>query len=131
MKIGIIGPVGYYDKRVIEIISRFKYTYGSQIEIVSGGQNTGIERHARKLALELELNYREFNPAYTPRNQFSALELEYYNRPWHPTHDIGRYRKMIDYCDCMIFFDAEEVNISKMIVYAEKRNKKIIKFNRK
>ena len=128
IKIGIIGsPNRFESTKVKNIIFKIKNTYGPAAEIVSGGNKSGVEREVRKYALELEMPYKEYNPAYTPYSGFSALREDYYNRPPHPTHDIGRYRRLIDYCDAIVIFPLNDQAISSAISYGEKKKKKIIK----
>lgn len=127
MKIGILGSSEKYDALKIKaILKKLKETYGSSVEIVSGGNKTGVEYDAKKTALDIGLRYKEFNPAYTPPSGFSALSETYYGKTWHPTHDIGRYRRLVEYCDALVIFRDADKSIRATVSYAEKKNKKVV-----
>lgn len=130
MKIGIIGsPDCYNAPKLKQILMKLKETYGNTIEIVTGGNKTGIEYQAKKLSLELGFNFKEFNPAYTLATGFSALHESYYSKKWHPTHDVGRYRKLVEYCNAVIIFQNGDVLIESTAKYAEKKSKKIVRIS--
>lgn len=126
MKIGIIGNMNYFNRPgAMKLLDQIRKSRGICTEIVTGGNTSGIEYEIRKTALEMGFRYSEFNPAYSARNSFSVLNEDYYNRPFHPTHDIGRYRKLVDYVDCIITFGYTK-EIKSIIKYANRKNKKIV-----
>ena len=127
MKIGIIGSPDCYSPKLKQILVKLHETYGNTAEIVTGGNKSGVEYNAKKIALELGFNYKEFNPAYSIQTGFSAMTESYYSKKWHPTHDIGRYRKLVEYCDAVIIFQNSDKIIESTGKYAEKKSKKIVK----
>jgi len=105
IKIGIIGPESYNNQlQIIKLFQLIKQTYGKFVSILSGGNNTGVEAMVKKLALELELDYKEYNPSYTGKRMYSALSDEYYGKEYHISHLSDRYRLLIYECDYLIIF---------------------------
>jgi CTP:phosphocholine cytidylyltransferase-like protein len=130
-KIGIIGsPECYNSKKIKQILMKLKETYGNTVEIVSGGNRTGIEYDVKKYALELGFQFKEFNPAYTLQTGYSALNESYYSKKFHPTHDVGRYRRLMDYCNAVVVFQDNDQIIEGIIRYGEKKSKKIVKIRK-
>lgn len=125
---GIIGPKEAFAKNRIQIIlKRLKEQFGSQLEIISGGNKTGIEYETKKVVLEMNLNYKEFNPSYSGFNMYSALNEEYYEKKFHPTHESDRYRRLVRTCNRLIIFnDGQDKEILGAKRYAEKNGKKFV-----
>lgn len=131
MKIGMIGSTDtFFSQELRPILKKLKDNYGVSIEICTGGNRVGIENDIRKLVLELGFQYKEFNPANTPRNGYSAYEDSYYGRPWHPTHAIGRYRKLVQYCDAIFAFHQNDELIASTVKYGKKIGKKVIEITK-
>lgn len=102
-RIGIIGPKTCYKTREVkDLIYKIKQTYGNTATIVSGGNETGIERDVKKFALQFELPYQEFNPSFTGHNLYSALREDYYTKGYHPSHFIHRYTEMLKRIDRLV-----------------------------
>lgn len=102
-RIGIIGPKTCYKTREVkDLIYKIKQTYGNTATIVSGGNETGIERDAKKFALQFELPYQEFNPSFTGHNLYSAMEEGYYTKGYHSSHFIHRYSEMLKRIDRLV-----------------------------
>lgn len=126
IKIGIIAPKESRSKLLtLQIFQKLRETYGTTgFELVTGGSD-GIEKQFKKIVLETIVTYKEFNPSFSDYNSFSALSENYYGKNWHPTHDSDRYRRMIRYCDRLIFFtDQTDKEVNAYIRYAEKIGKK-------
>ena len=76
IKVAIIGSRTYENKtKIRDMIFLLKKTFGSKVEIVSGGAQNGADKYARKYAIELGLNYKEFNPAELARMRSMVLKL--------------------------------------------------------
>ena len=81
MKVAIVGSRQYENTRKIkDTLSDLKRKFGDELIIVSGGAQNGADRYAKKYALEFGIRYREFNPAHTPRNLYSAMSDDYYSK---------------------------------------------------
>jgi len=129
MKVGIVGSRNYENKRKIkECIHRLKNECESLL-IASGGCRQGADKYAKKYALELGCEYLEFNPSHTPKNLYSALHENYYNKTYNPGNFFTINTMLAKYCDIVIAFipngeDAKGTNHT--IKEAKKYNKKVV-----
>ena len=79
MKVAIIGSREYQNvRKVKELLTNLKKKFGDDLIIISGGAKNGADKYARKYALEFGIQYKEFNPAHTQRNLYSAMPNNYY-----------------------------------------------------
>jgi hypothetical protein len=128
-RIGIIGTESY-DKEIkmTQLFKTILARYGTAVTINSGGTNTGIERYAKKNALELGMVYKEYNPSYTGRNIYSALNEEYYGKTYHISHLTDRYKKLINDSDYLFIFiensKTSNFSLNYALQYAQRINKK-------
>lgn len=105
VKVAIIGSRIYENKRKIkDTIFKLKQMFGDKLEIVSGGAGAGADKYAKKYALELGVDYREFNPAFTNKNLYSVMPESYYGKQYHVTQLFARNELIAKYCDHMIAF---------------------------
>lgn len=125
-KIAIIGSRDWTNQRKTkDIIWQLKQKFGPELTIVSGGCPTGADKLARKFALELGVQYEEFNPAHTSKNLYSVMPESYFGKPYHPTqfhHRNDLIAKHADYCIALIPKTAEK---STGTAYTIKRFKKL------
>lgn len=130
IKVGIIGSELYENKlKIKDIIFKLKQKHGDDIEIVSRGNQNGAEKYVRKYAIELGLKYKEFNPAHTVCNLYSAFSENFYGKPYTPFNYRLRdkiFSKYIDVCFCL--FNETEVpkSLTTCINNLEKNKKKFI-----
>lgn len=104
-KIGIIGTKSYSNSlKINTLFNTIKRNFGNFAIIQSGGNTTGVEWMAKKLALELNMTYKEYNPSYTGWNMYSALDQEYYGKKFHTSHLVDRYKKLIYNTDHLFIF---------------------------
>lgn len=125
-RIAIIGSKSCVDKTktVKEFIFKVKSTFGKTATILSGGNDVGIEREVKKFALEFDLNYAEYNPAFTGRNLYSALSDEYYTKGFHPTHFQHRYDCMLSKTERLIIVDCQDAPDRKLYESIRKKAEK-------
>ena len=103
MKVAIIGSRTYENVRKIkDLLSDLKRKFGDELVIISGGCKDGADKYARKYALEFGIQYKEFNPAHTPRNLYSAMSEDYYGKPYHVSQFHHRNLLIAKTCDVMI-----------------------------
>jgi predicted Rossmann-fold nucleotide-binding protein len=103
MKVAIIGSRKYENIRKIkDLLSDLKRKFGDELVIISGGCKDGADKYARKYALEFGIQYKEFNPAHTPRNLYSAMSEDYYGKPYHVSQFHHRNLLIARTCDVMI-----------------------------
>ncbi len=131
-KIGMICSGSWQSKRKVrDLIFKIKQRV-ENFELVSIG-NGGADGMVKKFALEMECNYKEFNPAYTNRNLYSACHSNYYGKPFSNKYLFqrnGMYSKYID--KLVVFWDGETVlgnNIMDIIRSVEKLNKSVVIIN--
>jgi len=129
-RVGIVGSLGWQNRRKIkDSIWKMKGRFGSELQIVSTGNKDGADKMAKKFCLELECNYKEFNPAYTNANLYSACHENYYGKEYSPRYIFHRndmFCKHIDYL--MVFIDKGDSNkgIIDIINKTKKLNKPVV-----
>jgi predicted Rossmann fold nucleotide-binding protein DprA/Smf involved in DNA uptake len=135
VKIAIIGSREYENKRKIrDMIFKLKQTFGSKLEIISGGCTSGADKYAKKFSLELGVSYREFNPAHTVKNLYSVLPETYYSKPYHTSQFFHRNELIAKYCDRMIAFIDSNVaskGSHHAVDMAQKHSKPVVIINEK
>jgi hypothetical protein len=131
MKIAIIGPETCQKTNAIkELLFKVRQEEKNAI-ILSGGNKTGIEYDVKKYALLFEFDYQEYNPSYTGWNMYSVLKEEYFNKGFHPTQLIDRYRILVRNCDKLFIGYEPESKSWKPLYestkrYAEKLGKEVV-----
>ena len=111
MKVAIIGSRMYENTRKIkDTLFQLKQKFGDKLIIVSGGAKDGADKFARKFALEFGINYKEFNPAHTTKNLYSAMTDNYYNKTYHVSQFHHRNMLIAKDCDVMMAFIPEGCN---------------------
>ena len=126
IKVGIIGSNTYENKlRIKEIIYKLKQKHGDKLEIISRGGLQGAEKYVRKYALELGVQYKEFNPSHTNRNLYSAMNESFYNKPYQPFNFILRDKIFANYVDvCFCLNDGTTTTTLKTCLEHLEKNKK-------
>lgn len=130
IKVGIIGSDLYENKlKIKDMIFKLKERHGDNIEIVSRGGTNGAEKYVRKYAIEFGLKYKEFNPAHTVCNLYSALNESFYNKQYTPFNFVLRdkiFSKYVDKCFCLFTENIAPKTVSTCLKYLDKNNKKYI-----
>ena len=124
MKVAIIGSRRYEKPRKIrDMITVLKNKFGEDLTIISGGAKDGADRYAKKYAIEFGVRYKEFNPAHTPKNLYSAMTESYYEKPYHVSQFHHRNMLIARDCDTMIAFVAngDKSNGTKSAIQQAKR----------
>ena len=129
MKVAIIGSRMYENTRKMkDTLFQLKRKFGDKLIIISGGAKDGADKFARKYALEFGIKYKEFNPAHTIKNLYSAMSETYYEKPYHVSQFHHRNMLIARDCDVMIAFIAigDDSNGSmSAIKQAKKLNKPV------
>ena len=122
IKLGIIGPVTYVSElKVKNLIYKLK---AINVELHSGGNLTGVEYYVKKYAMQFDIPYWEYNPAYTSHRLHSIFQPEWYDKVYYQTHDVHRYQILIRNIDKLVIaVDSNFINW-KMYIYLEKYAKK-------
>ena len=129
MKVAIIGSRHYENIRKIkDTLFQLKQKFKDDLIIISGGAQYGADKFARKYALEFGIRYREFNPAHTVKNLYSAMSDDYYEKPYHVSQFHHRNMLIARDCDVMIAFianGADSGGSMSAVKKAKKLNKKV------
>ena len=103
MKVAIIGSRDYENARKVKtLLTDLRRKFGKELIIISGGCLQGADRYIKKYSIEFEIEYKEYNPAHTPKNLYSAMSEHYYNKPYHVSQFHHRNNLIAKNCDCMI-----------------------------
>lgn len=132
-RVGIIGENTYENKlKIREILYSLKQKYGTDVEVVSRGTQQGAEKYIKKYALDLGLQYKEFNPAHTVHNLYSALNEGFYGKPYQPFNFILRdkmFAGYVDVCFCLMESNSTGKTLKTCISFLDKNNKKYVVIN--
>ena len=105
MKIAIVGSREYTNKtKIKEFVLTLKKKFGERLEIISGGQQHGADGIAKKIALEYEIDYKEFAPAHYKYNIHCALPRKFYGAAYSTGHYHIRNDHIAKYSDIVIAF---------------------------
>ncbi len=127
MKVALIGSRDYANiRRIKDTLFQLKQKFGTELIVISGGAKYGADKYARKYALEFGIQYKEFNPAHTTKNLYSAMSDDYYNKPYHVSQFHHRNMLIARDCDVMIAFIGNN-DISNGSMSAIKKAKKLNK----
>jgi predicted Rossmann fold nucleotide-binding protein DprA/Smf involved in DNA uptake len=130
MKVAIVGSREYENVRKIkDLLFDLKRKFGDELIIISGGAKDGADKYAKKYALEFGINYKEFNPAHTPRNLYSAMSDDYYNKQYHVSQFHHRNMLIAKTCDVMVALipEGSKADGTKSAINSAKRfNKKVV-----
>jgi hypothetical protein len=99
------------------------------IEIVGLGDKNGADKHIKKYALELGYEYREMNPAHTPKNLYSLMTEAYYDKPYMAKNFHQQTKIYSQYVDnCIIFDDTngQDKKVQSVLKQLVKSNKRVV-----
>jgi len=129
MKVAMIGPRQYErPAKIRDMILQLRRRFNDELVIISGGAKDGADRYVRKYAIEYGVTYKEFNPAHTPCNLYSAMSEDYYSRPYHVSQFHHRNMLIAKDCDVMVAFvnDTLSNGTKSAVQAAEKLGKKVV-----
>jgi len=127
MKVALIGSRDYANiRRIKDTLFQLKQKFQNDLIVISGGAKYGADKYARKYALEFGIRYKEFNPAHTTKNLYSAMSNDYYSKPYHVSQFHHRNMLIARDCDVMIAF-IEKDSLSTGSMSAIKKAKKLNK----
>jgi hypothetical protein len=123
MKVAIIGSKTYQgSKKIKDFIFKLIQELGDDVWILSGG-SIGVENSVKKHARSFGLEYREYNPAYTVQNLYSALPLDYYGKEYHGSMVLHRYYEMLYKCTHLVVFIEPNVPLGILETVVKRANK--------
>ena len=128
MRVAIVGSRKYENRRKIkEFIFKLIQKHGDELTIISGGCDDGADRYAKKYALELGAQYREYPPFPDVHNLYCALPESCYGKPYSVKYFFVRNKQVAQNSDVVVGFIPEGVKSNGTIStlkYANKFNKK-------
>ena len=130
MRIAIIGSRNYANVRKVKtLLTDLKNRFGEELIVISGGCPDGADKFVKKFAIEFGIDYKEYNPAHTPKNLYSAMSEHYYGKPYHVSQFHHRNLLIAKNCDMMIALiptgDVAKGSEST-VQLAQKHNKKVV-----
>ena len=124
MVLGIVGSKTYENKMKIKtFIHRLKSQTNETITIVSLGDKNGADKHVKKYALELGYDYREMNPAHTPKNLYSLMTEAYYDKPYQAKNFHQQVKIFASVVESCVVFDDTNQQDKKVINVIKQLNK--------
>lgn len=130
MKVAIVGSRSYQKgSKIQDFIYKLKQKFGDDLTIISGGAKDGADSYAKKYALVHEIRYKEYNPAHTQRNLYSAMPSNYYGKPFHVSNYHHRNMLIARSCDILVAFCSETElteGTSSVVKQATRKNKKVL-----
>ena len=130
MRVCLIGSSYWSNKKKIkDTILGLKERFGDNLDIVSGGNTFGADPIIKKYSLEMDCNYKEFNPAHTQQNLYSVMPSTFFEKNYTPKNFFVRNKIMIGYSDCIMLFipkDKKTKSELNIIKCSKKMNKKIV-----
>ena len=116
-------------RKVKDTLFNLKRKFGDKLIVISGGAKDGADKFARKYALEFGIKYKEFNPAHTVQNLYSAMSERYYGKPYHVSQFHHRNMLLAKDCNYMIALIPEGVQHNELqsaLKQAIKLDKKVV-----
>lgn len=129
----ITGDIYFeYPQFLREILFKLNKKYGYKLKIFSRGYNYGADKWIKKLSMEFEIKYNEFNPAYTGYNGYSYMPPYYFKNKTKKnyTHILHANYLAAKNSDELVFFKSKNQTLSdydkNLIQNFDKLNKKIL-----
>tara|TARA_Y100000004_G_C8725565_1_gene331969 strand:+ start:236 stop:637 length:402 start_codon:yes stop_codon:yes gene_type:complete len=133
MKVAIVGSRRYENRtKIKKFIFRLIEKYGETVTIVSGGCKDGADRYAKKYALELGAQYREYPPFHEVHNLYCVLPENCYSKPYNVKYFFVRNKQIAQNSDIVVGFIPEGVKSDgtlSTLKYAKQFNKKVMVIN--
>ena len=128
MRVAIVGSRKYENRRKIkDFIFKLIQKHGDDLVVISGGCDDGADRYAKKYALELGAQYREYPPFHEVHNLYCALPESCYGKPYSVKYFFVRNKQVAQNSDVVVGFIPDGVKSNRTVStlkYAKKFNKK-------
>jgi len=126
MVVGIVSDETYQKDFIVkDVLNGIYNRLGKFFTVASGGNRSGAENVAKRYALKEGLKYHSFNPAYTGYQMYSYKSKDYYKKKYHNSHVFKRYTDLVKFCDVIIIFKEEGIELSPQILNAIKWAKRL------
>ena len=130
MKVAIVGSRRYSNRRKIkEFVFKLIQKHGKDLVVVSGGCQDGADKYAKKYALELGAQYREYPPFHEVYNLYCALPEACYGKPYNTKYFFARNKQIAKACEYVVGFipkGMKSAGTESTLKYAHKFDKKVL-----
>tara|TARA_B100000508_G_C11358512_1_gene227653 strand:- start:77 stop:478 length:402 start_codon:yes stop_codon:yes gene_type:complete len=130
MRVAIVGSRRYENRNKIKkFIFRLIEKYGKEVTVISGGCKDGADRYAKKYALELGAQYREYPPFHEVHNLYCVLPENCYSKPYNVKYFFVRNKQIAQNSDIIVGFIPQGVKSDgtlSTLKYAKQFNKKVM-----
>jgi predicted Rossmann fold nucleotide-binding protein DprA/Smf involved in DNA uptake len=124
MKLAIVGSREYKNENKIrKFLELVNARYGDKLVVVSGGCPNGADFLAKKVALDMELQYVEFPPIHSGHNCYCILPAENYNKPYKVSNFFTRNTQIAEFCDYLAAFVVHGIKANGTMDTATKAKK--------
>lgn len=110
----MISSKNYQSGHIIRQFFLNLKTLPNYIIVLSGGNTMGGDPIIRKIALEMGLGYKEYNPFHSMHNIYSAYPAYRYSKKFSPGNFASRYSDLIKNCDRLVVF--QDINSSDTFI---------------
>jgi len=129
IKIGIIAHKDLQPSyKIQDVFLKLWSQFGPTLQVFTTA-TTAVENQIKKLSLEKNLKYGEFNPAHTAQTTFSVLPESYYGKRFHPTHEPDMFIQLFRHVDRVLVFWPRDLDCKKFVKLGEKHKTKIVIIN--
>jgi predicted Rossmann-fold nucleotide-binding protein len=110
MKLAVVGSRSYTnEKKIKRLLELYRERYGDALIVVSGGCPDGADALAKKVALEMGIQYAEFPPKHRCHNMYCINPPEEYAKPYHVSNFFARNTQIAEYCEHLAAFTLKGV----------------------
>ena len=127
MRVAIIGNTDWQNKRKIqETLSKLKAKFNDDVIVIGAGGIEGANSMVKKYAIEMGMQYEEYNPSFTGYNIYSAMPESYYGKSYHFSQLHHRMKLIAENADYVMIL-SNESKLHPVLETALKAAKKLEK----
>ena len=127
MRVAIIGNTDWQNKRKIqETLSKLKAKFNDDVIVIGAGGIEGANSMVKKYAIEMGMQYEEYNPSFTGYNIYSAMPESYYGKSYHFSQLHHRMKLIAENADYVMIL-SNESKLHPVLETALKTAKKLEK----
>ena len=108
-RVAVIGNTDWQNKRKVqETLSKLKVRFDNRLVVVGAGGTEGAPAMVKKYAIEMGMQYEEYNPSFTGYNMYSAMPESYYGKSYHFSQLHHRMKLIGEHADYIIILSNED-----------------------
>ena len=109
IRVAVIGNTDWQNKRKVqETLSKLKTRFDNRLVVVGAGGPEGAAAMVKKYAIEMGMQYEEYNPSFTGYNIYSAMPESYYGKSYHFSQLHHRMKLIGEHADYIIILSNED-----------------------